>query len=204
MTEKPLPEPPPDLLQQTAILLSRTRAGDGEAGNDLFRRFQRPLEQFVRARVSHPASADDVVAETQTKAFRAVKSGTGFEYRGVGSFWAFLRQIARNAIVEEARRSGRRPRPARLPDDSACETPDPGSSILTRLIGKEQLETFERALEKETEQHRHAVLLAVELELGYREIAAECGYPSEDAARMSVRRTLDRLAEEVRRSARAE
>lgn len=191
-------------MQQTLLLIRRTRAGDGDAGNELFLRYAKPLERFVRARVHQTADADEVLQEAQMRAVAAVHAPSGFEYRGIGSFWAFLRQIARNMIIEQARRGGRRGRMAVLPDESWNAPKAPQAPILSKLIGKEQLDAFERALEKESEQHRNAVLMRLELNLGYREIAAECRFPGEDAARMAIHRALERIAQEMSRGHRPE
>jgi DNA-directed RNA polymerase specialized sigma24 family protein len=64
-------------------------------------------------------------------------------------------------------------------------------------LSEEQFQAFEKALEKLSDQQRQAVLMRLELELDYDVIAAECGYPSANAARMGIARTLGRIGKEM-------
>ena len=62
--------------------------------------------------------------------------------------------------------------------------------------GREQaLEAYERGLGQLPVHQREAVILRVEFDMSYAEIAAELECPSSDAARMQVARGLRRLAE---------
>src|SRR5262245_5586451 len=95
-------------LFATNDLLKRTRAGDREAIEILFRRYRQVLQDFLHKRLP-PASrslleTEDLVQEVLTRAITALPS---FEYRGIGSFWAYLRQIGLNHLSEMARKSQR-------------------------------------------------------------------------------------------------
>ncbi len=59
----------------------------------------------------------------------------------------------------------------------------------------ELLDRYERALAGLTPEERELLLLRIELDFDYAEIATMTGRPSRDAARMGVQRALGRLAE---------
>ena len=117
----------------------------------------------------------------------------GFEYRGEGAFFAYLRQVLLNRIRLELRRRNRLPpRTGLNPDLEADDT-----SPLELAIGREVAERYEAALARLTAEEREAIIARVELHFSHREIAAALGKPSPDAARMTVARALLRLAREM-------
>jgi RNA polymerase sigma-70 factor (ECF subfamily) len=116
------------------------------------------------------------------------------EIRTEGALQAYLRQSVSNRIIDQYRRHGRRPPREEIPEDAVAA----GNSPLEEAIGAEALENYERALESLREEDRQVIILKVELGLDYAEIATQLGKPSADAARMAVRRAIDRLAEAMR------
>lgn len=64
-------------------------------------------------------------------------------------------------------------------------------------IGAEATERYEATLQRLTEEDRELIIGRIELGLTYSELAAACGKPSPDAARMAVGRALVRLAERM-------
>ena len=65
------------------------------------------------------------------------------------------------------------------------------------VISAEEIERYERALASLTKAEQQAIVLRIELELDYTEIAVELGKPSADAARMAVSRAIVRLADKM-------
>jgi len=57
--------------------------------------------------------------------------------------------------------------------------------------------TFENVIGQLPDRQRHALLMRLELGLKYKIIAEECDYPSPDAARMDVRRTMAAVGREM-------
>jgi DNA-directed RNA polymerase specialized sigma24 family protein len=55
------------------------------------------------------------------------------------------------------------------------------------------------ALQALTQEDYRAVVLRVEVGLGYQDVAIELGKPSADAARMAVKRAIERLMVEMKR-----
>ena len=187
-------EAAPGTLESTATLVRQLRDGDDRARERLFGRCLPLLQRWARGRLPHYgrdlAETDDLV---QVTLMRALNNLDRFEARRPGGFLAYLRQILMNTVREEIRRTGRRD-PGRLKGDD----PLTATSALENAIGSETVEAYERALETLTEAQREALILRLEFDLSYPEIAAETGADSADAARMLVTRGLVALAQAMR------
>jgi RNA polymerase sigma-70 factor (ECF subfamily) len=185
---------PEHTWESTLSLLTRARAGDGQAMNDLFARYLPGLQRWARGRlpghVRDLADTSDVVQEALVQTFKQIE---GFEHRGEGAFQAYLRQAVMNRVRDELRRAGRRPTREPLEESH----PDEGVSPLEAAIGAEAVDRYEAALAKLTDAERELIVARVELGLTYPEVAAALDRPSADAARMAVGRALVRLAEEM-------
>jgi len=177
-------------------LVRRARGGDERALADLFRRYLPVLRRWARGRL--PAAArdlvdtEDMIQDTLIKTFRNVEA---FDPRHDAALHVYLRRALDNRIRDEVRRIARRPGVGELDR----EPPDPGASPLEEAVGVEALSRYERALARLDEEERALVLARVEMDLDYAAVAASCGKPSPDAARMAVTRALVRLAREMGR-----
>jgi RNA polymerase sigma-70 factor (ECF subfamily) len=180
--------------ESTLSLLTRARAGDEQALNDLFARYIPSLRRWASGRLPiwarDLADTPDLVQETLVHAFKKIE---GFEHRGEGALQAYLRQAVMNRIRDELRRSQHRPEA--LPLDE--EQPDPSLSPLDAVIGIEAVERYEAALQRLRAEERELIVARIELGLTYVELAAATGKASPDAARMAVGRALARLAGEM-------
>lgn len=180
--------------ESTLSLLTRARAGDDGAMNDLFARYLPALQRWARGRLPTKfrdlADTSDVVQEALAQTFKKIG---GFEHRGEGAFHAYLRQAVMNRIRDELRRAEHRPAFVELEESR----PDDGVSPLEAAIGVEVVEQYEAALQRLTEVERELIVARIELGLTYAELAAVLDRPSPDAARMAVGRALVRLAEEM-------
>jgi RNA polymerase sigma-70 factor (ECF subfamily) len=181
--------------ESTLSLLTRARAGDDEALNDLFGRYLPVLRRWASGRLPRWArdvsDTHDLVQETLLHTFRKIDA---FDHRGEGALQAYLRQAVMNRIRDELRRADRRP--AALALDSG--RPDPGLSPLEAAIGAEVVERYEAALDRLSADDRELIVARVEFGMTYAELAQATGKPSSDAARMAIGRALIRLAEELR------
>ena len=135
---------------------------------------------------------DDLVQETVVRAVKRIES---FEPRHEGALQAYLRQAIVNRIRDEVRRSARAPVSTVLDDNEA----DRAASPLDEAIGHEAVERYEAALARLRPEEREAIVVRVEMDGSYQEVAEALGKPSADAARMAVSRALLRLAEEMNR-----
>jgi RNA polymerase sigma-70 factor, ECF subfamily len=187
----PEPEGPTD---STLSLITRARSGDNQALEDLMARYLPVLSRWATGRLPTPArdlfDTSDLVQETLIKTFKRLE---GFEHRGEGALYAYLRQAVLNRIRDELRKAHRRPERVELDEGQ----PDQGVSPLEAAIGREGVERYEAALERLSEDERDLIVTRLELGLTYAEMAAVLGKSSPDAARMAVGRALVRLAEEL-------
>lgn len=178
--------------RSTAVLLERIRAGDEAARERLIARYLEPLQRWAAGRLPRYArDAVDTNDLVQVTFLRALNRLDRFEPRHDGAFLAYLRRILLNCIRDEIRRSVRHPDRVELP----AQQPNPGVSPLEAAIGSETLERYETALGTLSERQQEAVILRLELDFSHEKVAEAIGAPSPNAARMTVARAVDRLAE---------
>jgi RNA polymerase sigma factor (sigma-70 family) len=189
--------PPEDQAPADATfqLLERARAGDRSALDDLFARHIPPLRRWASGRLPRwardIADTQDLVQECVLQTFKRVED---FEPRGEGALRAYLRQAVMNRIRNEFRRAHRKP-----PHDELDEyAPSDRTSPLEAAIRAQQLDRYDEALARLSEQDRDLIVARVEMGLTYEEIAEALGKPSWNAARMAIARALLRLATELK------
>lgn len=182
----------PSGVESTAFLLKRVREGDGSAQERLFRRFLPKLQRWARGRLPLSARAlnetDDLVQATLLKAFKRIQV---FEHRGEGAFLAYLRQILINELRTVA--SKKSTVGLRADEDLPDQRPSPSQDYLST----EAREKYEAGLATLSPSEREAIVLRLEFEYSYSEIAEAINKPSADAARMYVTRAIQRLARKM-------
>jgi len=183
-----------DALESTADLVHAFRDGDDSARERIVGRCLPLLQRWARGRLPRYgrslSETDDIV---QVSLIRALNNLDRFESDRPGALLSYLRTILMNAVREEIRRSKNCVSGAPLED----QLEDPTLSVVDRVIGQEQIEAYERGLGQLTDGQRDAVILRIEFGMTFREIAAELGVASPDAARMLVARGLVALAESM-------
>jgi RNA polymerase sigma-70 factor (ECF subfamily) len=132
----------------------------------------------------------DLVQDTIISAMRHLKA---FESRHQGALQAYLRQAVMNRIRDIIRHQKRRPEVSGLSEGIQDEATSP----LEATIGAENLERYERALQRLKPDDREAIIGRLEMLYPYEELATVLGRPSAAAARMAVTRAMKRLAEEM-------
>ncbi|MGB2714826.1 MAG: sigma-70 family RNA polymerase sigma factor [Vicinamibacterales bacterium] len=180
----------------TYQLLERAKAGDRAALDVLFTRHIPALRRWASGRLPRwgrdIAETQDLVQETVLQVFKRVEA---FEPRGEGALQAYLRHAVMNRIRNEFRKKSRRP----SFDDLDDQVPGDRTSPLESAIRQEQLDRYDSALSRLSEQERDLIVARVEVGLTYEEIAEALGKPSWNAARMATARALLRLAQELKR-----
>lgn len=181
-------------LESTARLLELVRQGDRRARERLAARYMAALRRFAHGRLpAHARGLMDTDDLVQITVMRALEHVETFEPRREGAFLAYLRQILVNQLRDEVRRVSRRPPSSELDD----RVRDHGPSPLEGVIGRDAMERYEAALGQLSEEQREAVVLRIELDMSYAEIADSMGRPTANAARMLVARALVRLADSM-------
>jgi RNA polymerase sigma-70 factor (ECF subfamily) len=180
--------------EETADLVERVKRGDRAALDRLLARVLPRLQRWARGRV--PAGARgmlDTADLVQDVLVKALPQLDAFEVRGSGAFLAYLRRCVLNRIEDERRRLGRRPAVTGLPAD----LPNDETSPLDQLIGLQKLQRFEAAFARLSDADQAAIIGRFEWRYGFQELAVALGKPSPDAARIAVRRAVERLVAQV-------
>lgn len=184
--------------ESTVVLLTRVRAGDSEATEELFHRFLPVMRRWARGRLPEFArdlcDTEDLVHDTLIKALRRLDH---FDCRGPGALQAYLRQALANRIRDEVRRAQRKP----VHDELGSDAPDPGLSPLERVIGRQNTDRYEAALLRLRPADREAIVARLEMQLSYEELAKVIGKPTANAARVAAVRAVYRLVKEMSREA---
>ena len=152
------------------------------------------------ARHKLPAAACDYMDSSdlvQDVALLAFARLAQFSPRHAGSMSAYLRQIARNRICDEFRRTVRRPHAVALDDTLASAQLSP----LALAIRAEESEQHRQALRRLRAKDRRLLVARYKDEPDFATIAAHFGLPSVDAARMAVSRAERRLMDQLERPA---
>lgn len=187
---------PSDDMESTQSLLVRAREGDADATNLLLERYRAPLSRWASGRlpdsVRGSVETEDLVQTSLTGAARRL---SGLRTADPGVFHGYLRRSILNRVTDEVRKLGARPMLDREVDSSVA---DDSPSPIERLIGRESLDRYERALSVLSNAERAAIHTRIELGLSYADVALALGKPSADAARMAVTRAVAKLALELK------
>jgi RNA polymerase sigma-70 factor (ECF subfamily) len=147
------------------------------------------LRSFFRASGFQTADAEDL---SQSTLWIVYKSGG--QYRGEGSFDAWVYTIARNVARDEWRRRGRRTEDDPVDETAADETP----SAEEQAADRQALSRTAAALGKLPTRMRACLLLHVQQGLSYRDIARRLSLatPTVKVQIWNARRRLKSLLEE--------
>jgi len=146
------------------------------------RAYAAPLGRLCMAFTGSQAESEELVQETLLAALDALP-----QYRGDGTFRAFLFGIARRLCGRHVEMRGRREARLRLVHDTSKSR---DADELTQE--RELAERARAALAKLKPSEREAVVLRYEGDLSFRELSVACGV-DEAAARKRVSRALARL-----------
>lgn len=199
-TGPPAPESAPErmspALLSTQDLLTRARAGDAPALNQLCARYLERLSRWAHGRL--PAAARSLLDTNdlvQEAIVRTVQRLDRLELPNEGALQAYFRQAILNRLRDQVRAARIR---SNVPE-AAAALPAGGRSALESLIDNETIDRYEVALARLSAEEQLGVHLRLELDYGYARIAEVLAKPSPDAARMVVNRAISRLSQEMRR-----
>jgi RNA polymerase sigma-70 factor (ECF subfamily) len=162
-------------------LLSRARSGDREATELLVSRYLRDVYEMTARVLGDRDLAQDAAQDAFVNALGALH-----RFRGESSFKTWLLRIALNSARSIARRRGRR---REVAIDGVEDLPDHAVDEVTRIVNAD-----EAKLARLPEKQRMAVVLRLQQNLSYAEVAAalDC---SEGAARVNYHLGVKRLRE---------
>ena len=191
---------PPADMRSDDDLIGAFRAGDGSAMEALFGRYRKPVFAWLLRMAPDRAEAEDLYQEVWLKVIR------GIGRYADGNFKAWLWRIVRNTATDRARKCMAAP----LLDEPIGEEADAETRLdqvadgaaVTALAQMEEAErrTFLRtAIGELSVRLREVVLLRINGELEFREIAEMLGLPlgtvlgRMNLAVKKLRKTVERL-----------
>lgn len=151
-------------------LLTRAKAGDGEAFGQLYDLTFDDVRRYLGYQVSDQHLVDDLTADTYLKALRSVRH---LEYRGPGTVRAWLVRIARNLLADHWKNPRRCQIPAGLPADW-WRTPTAPAADVQAVTGVETARVLAAVRQLPAEQ-RECVVLRFLLDLPISDTAAAMG-----------------------------
>ena len=184
-------------LDSTLVLVRRAQEGDREARDALFWRYlktavkaaERALGPSLRRREDPEDLALSGIRE-------AVRDFSRFDYRGEDSFRLWICRIVENKARDRAEywNAGKREASRERPIDGLRESrseigiPSRDASVTQYVVVGEREELMRRAIESLSRRYREVIRYAHYEGISHKEIAARMRLPSEDAARMLLRR----------------
>lgn len=138
--------------------------GDRDAAHRIFLRYEARLLGYIHRIMQHPQDAEDVLQRTFQKAFSALPTFEGEKY-----FKSWLFRIAHNESINAAEYRQRRST-GRDPEAPECLPSDLSNGFIA-LDQKERSSELHRAILDLPEREREVVLLRLEANLPFREIA---------------------------------
>ena len=170
--ERGLPKSLSEKTDEELMLLCQ--ADNNKALEELFKRFSKPLYQFIYRHLNNAETASDLIQETFLRVFQHRK-----DYRPTSRFSYWIYRIAKNLCVDEKRRYWNRnvsssrlvlnseESPVDLIDQQQTPLPD-GAELLHR---KEMEDIIREAIESLSEEQRQVMIMHKYQGLAYKEIA---------------------------------
>jgi RNA polymerase sigma-70 factor (ECF subfamily) len=156
---------------RSRFLVGRAQEGDRSAFDELADRYRPRIQSLLRARLGeHLRSRVDVEDLLQEVLLRAFSSFRQFEWSEDESLFRWLAIIARNLVLEVARREKRE---MLLPSDQDLAAED--VSAQRTLARKERFLRLRDAINNLDPAHREVILLARIRRLPIREVAVRIG-----------------------------
>ena len=185
-------------------LMARFQAGDAEAMEVLFGRFQKPLFNFFLRMVGRRETAEDLVQETFLKLCRFGHSFRGSEAK----FTTWLYSVAGNHCRDYLRHMSRRPESSmvELGEDEEdflenrvtdTESFAGNSSVEDHILRVELHSVVKQAMATLPEKEREAIVLREYQGLEYKEIAEVLSCPI-GSVKVLIYRARQRLREKLR------
>lgn len=181
--------------EKTVDLVSRACGGDHDALNDLLERLTPRLRIWAHGRLpSFARGVHDTADIVQDAVLNGMRRLDRFEVRHEGALMDYFRRCARNRIIDIVRHYQCRGYHGELPEGLLDERTSP----LERAIGVERMARYEEALVQLKDHEREVIVLRLEMQYSYEEMAVALDKPSPDAARMAVTRAMKRLLDLLR------
>lgn len=171
-------------MDEVNLLILKAQQEDKDAFGKLYGIFYKRIYRYCLFNCHDQATAIDICQETFLKAWKSIKK---FEIKKGGSFQAFLFTIARNLIIDQARKK----KDLQLEKFQNLEAVDTTEEDIDKKSEKLKLK---KALFKIKEKDRQLVILRFFEEMSFGEIA-KITKTKEGALRVRIHRILLHLKE---------
>lgn len=180
---------------RTLIVRARSKA-DRAAVDELFRRYRDPLRRALRKSLGPRYRL--AIGGSEDAAHDAILTALGridqFEYRGDGSFLAWLLRAAQFEIANKIRRVNAEKRRGDRGESLETDPPADQTTASQAASKSELLDQVHACLEQLPPRERDVIELRRFLELSWAEVATELDMPTADSARALLNRAQARLA----------
>jgi RNA polymerase sigma-70 factor (ECF subfamily) len=149
-------------------LMLAFKAGDERAFHDLFEKYKKQVVNYCYRFCGHRAVAEELAQEAFLRIYKAAP-----RYRPKARFRTWLFKIAANVCLNEIRRPVYRQQLESLDQLPERDSGQAGPDI--ELANAERRRMVHQAIRDLPDQQRVALLLRVEGEFSYKEIAAQIG-----------------------------
>ena len=153
-------------------LIKQYLEGDSAAFEVLYDRYARRLPGFIRSLGADEDSAQDTAQKVWLKVLKAFE-----RFDGRGLFRAWLFTVAHRTWIDECRGKWSRGRVSLNEENEEIETPDHRSDPREQAAASQQVRRIEKVLQALPEEMRQVVLLRVDGELTFQQIARELDCP---------------------------
>ncbi len=174
--------------------------GEARAFEELLRRHQRPVLNFIFRYVGNRSTAEDLVQDVFMRIIRRASS-----YKREAKFTTWLYTIARNICIDHSRRMSHR-RAASLDHPVRADGEDrrtlgesiasPDAATDRRAIGRQLGEQIKIAVDNLADDQREVFLMREYLGLPFKEIAEIVDIP-ENTAKSRMRYALEKLRSDL-------
>jgi RNA polymerase sigma factor (sigma-70 family) len=175
-------------------LVAAAQHGDRAANEELLVRSLPRLRKVMRGRV--PPSARgylDTCDVMQDAAVQTLSRLAHFRPEHEGSMPAFMGRVIKNRVLDECRRTARRPKCESLDDSARSAAPN----ALTTLLQVERQRQWRQALRTLRAKDRRLIIARIGREESLATIAQRFGLATTAAAGMAVRRAEERLRNQL-------
>ncbi len=192
-------EPVANELTNEQLMLAYSK-GDCRAFEELLRRHQKKVLNFIFRYVGNRSTAEDLVQDVFLRIIRRAKS-----YKQEAKFTTWLYTIARNICIDHSRRMQHRraaslDHPVRAGGEDRRplgeSIPSPDAATDRRAMGRRMGRRIQAAVESLAEDQREVFLMREYIGLPFKEIADIVGIP-ENTAKSRMRYALEKLRTEL-------
>ena len=155
-----------------AELIRSYENGRDKAFEKIYKRYERPLFSFILKYMNDRESAEDVFQQTWIKVINGLSK---YEEKGRFSSWLF--GIAHNCCIDHARKVSRSKIDDRTSGEGMNSLEGEDRSPEGMLVEREEREWLKQAIAKLPDEQREVVLLRLQAEMPFKEIAEMMGSP---------------------------